>query len=85
MQGAIPSWQRFLNSNEFKHEWQHQLELSEGEPMQIKATSAVAVTLSAFVRHGLLGLAGGGRPEDAMVVCPHYGGDTDTTASMCGA
>jgi len=56
--------------------------LAEGESFQIKADSAVAVALSAFLHHGIQACS---YSHNAIIAACHYGGDTDTIASMAGA
>mmetsp|Transcript_30192 Transcript_30192/g.78411 ORF Transcript_30192/g.78411 Transcript_30192/m.78411 type:complete len:296 (+) Transcript_30192:270-1157(+) len=77
-------WEAYLGSTVWQNEFQLQLELSEGQPFQIKADSAVAASLCAFLHHGLI-FRGQARPENAMIAAVHYGGDTDTVAAMTGA
>eukprot|EP00983_Pelagomonas_calceolata_P045122 1139568-Pelagomonas_calceolata.AAC.5 len=76
-------WEAYLGSTVWQNEYQLQLELSEGQPFQIKADSAVAASLCAFLHHGLVS-QGQARPENAVIAAVHYGGDTDTVAAMTG-
>eukprot|EP00967_Tisochrysis_lutea_P098303 scaffold145044_cov23-Tisochrysis_lutea.AAC.1 len=77
-------WLEYLGSPAWQAECQLQLELSEGQPFQVKADSAVAASLCAFLHHGLIS-QGQARPENAMIAAVHYGGDTDTVAAMTGS
>lgn len=79
----VESWETHLCSERWKKESALQLCLSEGEAFQIKADSAVAVALCAFLHHGMQ--ISHQHPENAFVAACHYGGDTDTIAAMVGS
>ncbi|KAF5826239.1 ADP-ribosylation/Crystallin J1 [Dunaliella salina] len=83
---AEKNWKAYLTlgSPLWQNECQLQLELSEGNEFQIKADSAVAAALCAFLHHGLVS-RGQTLPENAIIAAVHYGGDTDTVAAMAGA
>lgn len=82
MPEPIASWETYLTSPAWQKECALQLELAEGNPFQIKADSAVAVALSAFLHHGTQSCP---HAHNAFVAACHYGGDTDTIAAMAGA
>lgn len=69
-------WAEFFSSRS----WADELALSGAVApgFQIAAVDAVAAALCALVCHW-------SHPEDAVVAAVHYGGDTDTVASMTGA
>jgi len=78
----VECWETHLSSSAWREECALQLELAEGNPFQIKADSAVAVALCAFLHHGTRSSF---CPQNAFVAACHYGGDTDTIAAMAGA
>jgi len=78
----VECWETHLTSLAWRKECALQLELAEGNPFQIKADSAVAVALCAFLHHGTQSCP---FSHNTFVAACHYGGDTDTIAAMAGA
>lgn len=74
-------WKNYLASQDWKLEYALQFDVCDRCEFQIEGDKAVAAALCAFVHHGMLGR----RPENAIIAACHYGGDTDTVASMAGA
>lgn len=68
-------WTVYLKSSE----WQFELDImySVAAAFQIRADDASAAALCAMCFHW-------DEPEDAVIAAVHYGGDTDTVASMVG-
>jgi poly(ADP-ribose) glycohydrolase ARH3 len=76
LQTEIVSWEAYFSSPMRMRELAICREVAAA--FQIKATEALACAITSFCFHYKA-------PKDAVIAAVHYGGDTDTVASITGA